>query len=294
MLLHALMVALATTAAPDVPDAGPHPLERVAVIGASVTWGYGTNMPFRTPRYTHRELVTFPDVLEATLVDDYELAHHESDIFFFQRPMRTGPALVSNATIVEPTALIAVDFLFWFGYGEYDMEGRLHADGDSRLAMLEQGLELLSTFECPIIVSDFPNMRPAIGRILKPTHVPAPETLDALNTRLHQWADEREHVHIIPLADLVSRIQQGSGFDVEELNYTDADASTMLQPDALHPTVDGDIVIAQLVLRALDAASDHIDVDDYTRDPDVVRQRLIKLLQKRLDPALQAQPVPTD
>ena len=74
MLLHILMLALATTAATDAPVAEPHPLERVAVIGASVTWGYGTNMPFRTPHYTHRELVTFPDVLEATLVDDYDWA----------------------------------------------------------------------------------------------------------------------------------------------------------------------------------------------------------------------------
>ena len=294
MLLHAMILAFTLTSEPEATKVQPHPLDRVAVIGASLTWGYGAHMPFRTPTYTHRELVTFPDVLEASLDDEYDLAHQGSDILFFQRPMRTGPELVANAKAAEPTLLIAVDFLFWFGYGERDKHGRLHADTASRLALLEQGLDQLATFECPIVISDYPDMRPAIGRILKPTHVPSPEALTVLNARLREWADERSNVQVIPLSKVVQQLQQGSGFSVEELDFTDEDAEAMLQQDQLHPTTAGTLVIAQLVLRAIDAQLDAVDTDDYVRNPEVARQRLIELLQQRLDPALQAEPLPED
>ena len=294
MLLHALILTCTLASEPEAVEVQPHPLDRVAVIGASLTWGYGAHMPFRTPTYTHRELVTFPDVLEATLDDEFELAHQGSDILFFQRPMRSGPALAANAMAAEPTLLIAVDFLFWFGYGERDMQGRLHADAESRLALLEQGLDQLSTFECPIIISDFPDMRPAIGRILKPTHVPSPEALIAMNARLRQWADERSNVQVIPLSNVVKQLQHGSGFSVDELDFTDGDAEAMLQQDQLHPTTEGTLVIAQLVLRAVDSQLDTVDVDDYVRDPEIARQRLADILQQRIDPTLQAEPLPQD
>ena len=297
MMLQTLMMMAALACgqeAPETPKAPEHPLERVAVIGASLTWGYGAHVPFRTPNYTHRELINFTDILEATLADDFDVTYHQSDILFFQRPLRTGTSLAAKAEAIEPTLLIAVDYLFWFGYGERDKEGRLHTGTESRLALLEEGLALLSTFDVPIIVSDFPDMRPAIGRVLKPTHVPSPEALDALNARLRHWADERDNVHVIPVSQLVDKLQKRVGFTVDELIFTDDDTATMLQQDALHPTAEGDLVIAQLVLRAVDAQSEAVDEGDYIRDPDLARRRLHRHVLQRLDPDLQAQPIGQD
>jgi hypothetical protein len=294
ILLTLLLASGLNTQDTPIPSSPTHPLERVAVIGASVSWGYGTHIPLQRERYTHRELVNFSDVLEATLVDEHDLVHHQADLLFFRSPMTSGPMLANAAYEAEPTLVIALDYLFWYGYGHRGVEGRMHTDTESRLALLEQGLATLSKFSCPVVVSDFPDMSPSIGRVLQASQVPSHEALVALNGRLHAWAAEHDNVILIPLASLVSRLQIDADFDIGELNYPAGSTRSLLQADALHPTTEGDIALAQMVMRAIDNTSPSVDEDDYHRDPKLVLARLVAIAKEQAKPTPAPQPASED
>ena len=296
MILIALLLMTSNACGQNTPTAPPptHPLERVAVIGASVSWGYGTHVPLQRERYTHRELVDLGDVLEATLVDEYDLAHHQANLLFFRAPMTSGPMLAQGAHDASPTIVIGLDYLFWYGYGHEGKDGSKHTGTESRLALLQEGLATLETFNCPIVISDFPDMSPAVGRVLRASQVPSPETLAALNDRLHAWAADRDNIIIIPLSDLTARLHRNEGFDIEEINYPAGSTRALIQADALHPTTEGDIALAQMILRAIDAATELVDEHDYHRDIDVIRARLEAIAKEQATPTPTAQPAGED
>ncbi|MDG2291481.1 MAG: hypothetical protein P8L37_02400 [Phycisphaerales bacterium] len=296
MILLALLMMASNAYGQNTPTAPPptHPLDRIAVIGASVSWGYGTHVPLQRERYTHRELVNLADVLEATLVDEYDLAHHQADLLFFRSPMTSGPMLAQGAHAAAPTIVIGLDYLFWYGYGHAGVEGEKHTGTDSRLALLEEGLATLEAFNCPVVISDFPDMSPAIGRVLRASQVPSPETLTALNERLHVWATEHDNIIVIPLAALTSRLQRNEGFDIEEINYPAGSTSALLQADALHPTTEGDIALVQMILRGIDNTTEQVGEDDYHRDIELIRSRLEATAREQATPPPSPQPAGED
>jgi hypothetical protein len=146
---------------------------------------------------------------------------------------------------------VAVDFLFWFGYGTINAEGKPLASEDERLALLERGLELLEDFECPIVVGDFPDMSDSIGLMLLESQVPEEATLERLNARLRAWAAERKNVAVLPLAHGVETLRSGEAFTLGKLSYPEQSTERLLQSDHLHPTLEGLVLIAHLVGQAL-------------------------------------------
>ena len=285
LLLQSLALVLSVSAAEPGPDATPRdPLERVAVIGASVSWGYGAHIPFQADGYVHRELVHFSDVLEASLADEHDIEHHDANMAFFNSPVIIGRRLARNARELKPSMVLALDFLFWYGYGSHGIDRTVHQDSESRLALLEAGLSQLDSFDCPVFVFDFPDMSPAVGRVLRESQVPTPEELVMLNERLHEWAAEHDNVSVLEVTRLTEQMRADTGFTIEELTYPPGSMSRLMQRDKLHPTADGDIALAQFVLRRIDALMDSIDEDDYFQDPKHVRERLVSIASARKPP----------
>ncbi len=186
-------IALIQTA-PQTPAEPTQPFDRIALIGASVTWGFGNQIEIPLETYTHHEPVDLADIIDVMILKDHEIVVSGGDVAFFRTPRTSGARLAAEAAEAEPTLVLALDFLFWYGYGNRGTDLKSHTGADSRLAMLERGLKELDRFTCPVVVFDFPDMSPAIGIMLSSSQVPTPDELAALNTRLRDWAAERDNV----------------------------------------------------------------------------------------------------
>ncbi len=252
-------LALVPQEGQEAPPA-PHVLERVVVIGASASAG------FMLPH-------GLSDALEATIVREHEPIASSPNTLFFLNPLVYGPKEIAEALEAEPTLVVAVDFLFWFGYGLTNAEGKPLGSEEERLALLEEGLALIAVLDCPVIVGDFPDCSHAIGTMLFEPQVPSPESLAALNARLTAWAKDRPNVILLPFASLVASILEtrtrvsgtlgkgktlrlkipkaGAGVTLGDWKYEPGAYELLMQPDDLHPTIEGLAVIAHFVARSL-------------------------------------------
>mgnify|MGYP001999384292 CR=1 FL=1 len=270
-----LLIPLLLCLAEPVPDVAPdHDCRRIALIGASVTWGAGNFVEVPLKSHIHREPVDLADVLASTMIRDHEITVSGGDLGFFRTPLSSGASQAADAAASEPTLVLALDFLFWYGYGSHGVDGTRHDGPESRVELLERGLKELERFQCPILVFDYPDMSPAAGIILGHSQIPTPEGLNALNRRLHDWAKERGNVIVLPLSSTVEAIRADTGFAFDELSWPANTSDQFILPDQLHPTTEGTIVLMQMAIRALDAKSDRTDPADYHRDPQEVRRRL--------------------
>lgn len=247
--------------APAEPRAAESALSRVAVVGASASAGFLCLFP------DHPVPVTFDRALRAVLADETpaEFSLHATPMFF-TNARGIGPALLADALASKPTLLVAVDFLFWFAYGNVDAEGRWISDESQRLALFEAGLGLLEQFDGPMVVGDIPDMTPAIGLMLARSQVPEPGTLRALNARLRAWAGERPNVIVMPLGELIEGIRAGDGLTIASRSWDAQTARGFILPDNLHPSPQGQIASATIVADLLIAHVEGVDASHFNVD----------------------------
>lgn len=237
-------------------------LSRVGVIGASATCGFGVQIDITGPYGPTTATVDFAMVLGAMLPAESQINHHGS-LFFFNAPMNVGPEMVSQALLHEPTLIVGIDYLFWYGYGYSDAKGKRITEESARLELLELGLSQLERFECPVVVGDYPNMAAAVGRMLGASQLPELETLAALNKRVREWAKDRPNVTVVSLSTLVGSMQAGEEVRIGEQVWTAEDVATVIQDDQLHPTLDGLVLMAQRTVADLIAARDDVTTDAF-------------------------------
>ena len=236
----ALLLAVTSGETSDAPEtAAP----RVAIVGASVSAGFGLS----------RELEADCDLtpfVRAALVRDHGEIANLGDGMLFLDPVKGAREQLEAATALEPDLLLAGDLAFWFGYGTA-------RDTQARLARLERGLALLEELPCPIVLGDFPDMSPALqgssplnlGKpILRPEQVPSRDELVALNEHLHAWAAEHEHVHVFGMSGFVQRLHDDEVFELRGIEVAAEEKAGLLQSDLLHPTVRGSALFTLLVL----------------------------------------------
>ncbi len=273
-------------------------LERVVVIGASASAGF-------------RLRKSLSDALEATIVREHEPIVSSPNTLFFLNPLVYGPKEIADALEAEPTLVVAVDFLFWYGYGLTNAEGKPLGSDEERLALLEEGLALIAVLECPVIVGDFPDCSHAIGKMLFEPQVPGPESLAALNARLAAWAKDRPNVIMLPFASLVASILEtrtrvsgtlGKGKTLR-LKFPKADGEVtlgdwkyetgayelLMQPDDLHPTVEGLALIAHFVARSL-VERGPVPATEFDLDRESVLQKLGVISADEQDEKLETAP----
>lgn len=196
-----LVGAAPAVAQEAAPAANP---PRVHVIGASVSGGF-CDGPL-TGATEIGESVTLQHVLKAWCGDHARATTHNTvDMTkMFLDPLAIGEAQIALAKKRQPEVVVAIDFLFWFGYGPMPRgdEDRMRKD------RVRTGLRLLASLERPVLVGDFPDMRGALPRVMRPSWVPSPKTLADLNAQLAAFTAEQPNLHVVPLAELVATLRE--------------------------------------------------------------------------------------
>lgn len=230
-------------------------LERVVVIGASASDGFGLEAELEVSTHLGQFLDAAWSAPRAKAVS------FATNRFFFD-PVGVGREQVDAALEARPTLVFAVDFPFWYGYGS-------QASNEARLALLDRGLAMLDEIEAPILIGDFPDMSPALhgegpfgGPMLMPSQLPPPEALTLLNMRLDEWCAERPRVVRVPLADFVSRLQNGRELELRDMRWSKEESGRLLQKDLLHPSVEGTAALALLSLDALVRGREEVSPED--------------------------------
>jgi hypothetical protein len=239
-------------------------LQRMFVVGASASSGFLLDGDVGAP-------TTLTDIVEATLVVDHDPVGSATSLSFFLAPLSNGGKQIDKAIAHEPTLLLALDFLFWFGYG-------LVMSEQERLERIEQGLWLLDKFEGTVIVCDLPDMSPALGGrgpfgmpMLRPGQVPGRETLKLLNTKIAAWAAERENVVVVPLADFIARVHAGEPVEVRGNRWESTES--LLNKDLLHPSLEGASALVVLAFDRLVAVHPEIPEEALRWDAAGVARR---------------------
>ena len=227
-VLGAASVTLSRTGQDGAPKvAHRHVLERVAVVGASLSDGFNAGTDLAT-------------VLDVAIEREHEPPGDHSDSMLFLSPRSKAEQLLGEALEEDPSLIVAIDLPFWFGYGNVDFSGGLLSGAEARLQTLELFLKWLERIETPIVLGDFPDMSPAVGGMLSASQMPERETLERLNERIHAWAANRPHVVLIPLARMVEEIRADDGFTAGSRTWAPGTAAAeLIQPDRLHPTEAG-------------------------------------------------------
>lgn len=256
-------------------------MARLAAVGASVTHGFYAQMLVEAGGRMQTANLDLADALAAVLGGDGQVEAAGSE-WFFTDPDRWGPELLQKAEASRPTSVVAVDFLFWFGYGSTGHRPGTDADAAARHERLERGLALLSDLEDRIpghlLVGDLPDMSGAVGRMLSASQVPDEATRRSLNARIAAWVDERPTAILVPLSDTMRGLLAGERFGVPE-------EVPLLKPDRLHPTADGLVVVAREVVSRLIGARGPSAAPEAAADHEAAVVRLRARLAARIEAA---------
>lgn len=189
--------------------------ERVAVVGASLSAGFGG--------------LALSSAFEEAIAGEHEVFPIAST-FFFRSPNANGKAHIDQAIAAKASVIVAVDLLFWYVYQNTSLEGRQDN--------LETGLRNLERIKVPLILGDIPDMRTGEPWMLPPAAIPPPEQLLLLNTRVHQWARQRQHVHLVPLAQWSAALASDGDIEVD-VGKPPVPAKSLVNVDGLHPNPKG-------------------------------------------------------
>jgi hypothetical protein len=212
-------------------------LARIAVLGASVSDGFGLDEEIGAR-------TVFADVVDASLKTAHESVYNKASAFFFSDPAGTARDAVEAAKKKDPTLVVGIDYLFWFGYG------RVAAESD-RAARFEKGLASLESFTCTVLVGDLPDMSPALEGESPLTHrpmlrreqIPTAESLKKLNERLAAWSAEHANVVVVPVAEMLTRVRANDEIKLRGNVWPKDAGAKLLQKDLLHPTLEGAIAV---------------------------------------------------
>lgn len=233
-------------------------LQKIAVIGASLSAGFhldGSMEMFKPSK------IQLAHVIEASLVGEHQPIDNRATQAFFIDPARKSTVALGHLAQSKPSAIVAIDYLFWFGYGE--------VPEDARIGRLSQALLALEPFTCPILLGDLPDMS-AATRVQQPmlqaTMVPKPETLVALNARIAEWAKDKKNVVIVPLADITTRLASDQEIVVHGNKWPKGSIARLMQADRLHPTLEGTCAVWVVAVDAWTKAQKDVPASAFELD----------------------------
>ena len=241
MSIALLLFVAALTPAQEAP-------KHIHVVGASVSGGFEDGPMFGAKR--PGDSVSMLYMLKKWSDGEVKVTSHPKleMWYMFNDPIKTGKKEIELAKKKKADMLVAVDFLFWFGYG--------YVSGNTqkaRLARLETGLGYLEELNVPIVIGDFPNMKGAKLRMLRPRQIPTEATLELLNARLARFAADNKNVSIVSMAKLVKALRDDGVALPLKGGVVKTGPGALLQEDQLHVTRLGMALVAfemQETLRA--------------------------------------------
>jgi hypothetical protein len=259
----------ATLPAAPAAKVAPVPgVERISVIGASLSDGFGLDLDVGAR-------TVLADIVEATLKAKHDPVASPASGYFFMDPVKSGNDEIAKVKAMNPTLIVGLDFLFWYGYGFVPNESQ-------RIERFDQGLALLEPFACPMLLGDLPDMSQALngksqmtgGPLLQKQQVPSPESLNQMNERLTAWAAKHPNVVVVPLARLLARMHAGEELTLRGRALPKESAQDLFQKDLLHPTLHGSVTTWLFSLDALVHAQPAFPADAFEWDPAAIAKKV--------------------
>lgn len=238
----------------------------LVVIGASASAGFLPSEPFggpKTPQYR------FARYLASALLNPNAPMKSLAATTFFLEVDNQARQQIDGALEAKPSAVVGIDFLFWFCYGNEPTE-------DKRTAKFERGLAYLDRLACPLVIGDIPDASAAAGGILSPKEIPKPEAIAAANRRLTEWASSRKNVSLVSLSEFMSACLQDRALAIGPLTVPDGQTRKLLQADKLHPARHGCAALALAVMNALTKGPGIVAEKDVRWDVEEVYRRAIE------------------
>lgn len=224
--------------------AAESPWERVVLIGASASSGFVLAEPFGG---TNTDQCRLSHYLDAAITVPHQPLKNLASPLLFLSPEAIATQEVEACTNRQPTLVVAVDFLFWFCYGE----GETDADRANRF---EYGLKLLERIPCPLLVGDIPDASIATNSgIISLTQVPSETARSNANQRLREWAAGRPDVTVVPLDRFMSAVKANTAIEGRHISVPAGKTYELLQPDRLHPNPQGAALLSLGILDAFAA-----------------------------------------
>ena len=263
-------------------------LARIAVIGASMSDGFGVRVSTTLPDGKKiSEGVNLAELVKVACKDPTVVVSNYTSSLYFMNPARTAKssatrALGANAQEM-PTCVLAVDWLFWNGYGVSNMKGEKLSSDTERMELLDNALACLEPMcaaNIPIVLGDFPDMHSAIGGgMISAPMVPSVECLAALNARVAQWALTKKNVCVVSLSKLTQDLLQKKSIHAAGRDWDAQTLGPLLQKDRLHPTFAGTVTVLAATLDALDTKTNKGALVNFEIDPVVLRERFVTQLK---------------
>jgi hypothetical protein len=243
------------------------PWSRVVVIGASASGGFVMSEPFGG---TNTDRCKLHRYLDAAITAKHAPVKNFGSSLFFLNPDALSVQQIDAATNNQPTLVIAVDFMFWFCYGD----GTSDAE---RAEHFETGLKQLERIPCPLVVGDIPDAASATNTgIISADQVPSEAARRAANERLKQWA-KSHHATVVPLAEFMHQVKANEAIRMHDGTFLPAGKTrSLMQGDGLHPTPQGAAVLSLGILDALVKSQKKFPAADVDWNPKEVFQNGLK------------------
>lgn len=263
LALVSLLLPFAHAGDTAAPVKAPAPLAKIAIVGASVSSGMGLD-PSADPFSGAESKIRLANVVAASIVGAHEPLVDESSLMFFMSAKSMAGSSAKDAAATKPSMLVALDYLFWLGYGP--------GSEKARIERLEAGLKALEVFKCPVLLGDFADFNGAnvSEMMLAPQNIPTKETLDKLNAQLAEWAKKHTNVVVVPVAEMFRKLKADEAIEVRGNKYAAGSKSKLMQQDGLHTTLEG---TCALWVVAIDAylATKPAGVDEKAFECDVAK-----------------------
>ena len=276
-------------------------LSRIAVIGASMSDGFGVRVSTTLPDGKKiSEGVNLAELVKVACKDPSVVVSNYTSSMYFMNPARTAKSSAARAcgdnAQEMPTCVLAVDWLFWNGYGISNVRGEKLSSDTERMELLDNALACLEPMcaaNIPIVLGDFPDMHSAIGGgMISASMVPSVECLMALNARVAQWALTKKNVCIVPLSKLTQDLLQKKPIHAAGREWDAQTLGPLLQKDRLHPTFAGTVTVLAATIDALDTKTDNTARKGFEIDPAVLRERFVTQLKASAEGTDHVAPAP--
>ena len=235
-------------------------LERVAVTGASVTAGWGLQTPPIKGDFGGYP-INLKHILDAMILAPHEEVAYFGKSMFFARPVVFGSELIDEITKYDPTLIVAVDYLFWFAYGNVAFSGEKH-----RIDRFKEGLSILENIQSDLIIGNIPDVRKAIGKVLSASQVPTVETIQKMNNILRSWALLHPNVKVLNVYKLYKALLDDATLTTSSYTWPAGSQEKLLQKDMLHTTFEGTVAASLFV-------ADAIGLEGLETDPEILMLR---------------------
>lgn len=202
-------------AKPPVEPTGPAlPFDRIAIVGASVSAGFGGTSFGDAFRAATKACAPQGSAAGCTAV-----VESWANLMLFRDPIGETKLQLGKAIELKASTVFALDLLFWHVYNVRDVEPALAE------------LDKLHATGAWIVLGDVPLITTASELMLPKSAIPSQATLEAANQRIAAWA-QRERVLLVPLAEWTEPLRAGA--DVEITPGEKVAAASLMALDGLH------------------------------------------------------------